>query len=78
MQTHRRKEDGTMAITMSPEQVAERYSLNLGTLANLRSRREGPAFLRVGKRKVLYRVTDLESWLFSQFVKTKDSIGDEG
>jgi hypothetical protein len=66
-----------MPITMTPEQVAERYSCNIGTLANMRSRREGPAFLRVGKRKVMYRVDDFERWLFSQPVKTKDSIGEE-
>jgi hypothetical protein len=66
-----------MAVTLTPEQAAEKYSLNIGTLANLRSKKEGPPFLIVGKRKVLYSVADLERWLFSQAVKTKDSLRDE-
>jgi hypothetical protein len=78
MRTNTREEGKIMAVTITPEQAAERYNLNIGTLANLRSRREGSRYLKVGRRKVLYRVADLESWLFSQPVKTKDSLDDEG
>lgn len=58
-----------MSITISPEQAAERYGVNKGTLGNLRTQKKGPPYLKVG-RKVLYRVKDFETWLFSQPVKT--------
>lgn len=62
-----------MQITITPDQAAEKYGLNKGTLANLRSKKQGAPYLRIG-RKVLYRVADLEKWLFSGSVKTVDEV----
>lgn len=62
-----------MSITITPEQAEGRYGTNKGTLANLRNRRQGPPYLKVG-RKVLYRVEDFERWLFANPVKTMASV----
>ena len=61
-----------MCVTMSPEQAVERHGLNKGTLANMRSKRIGPPYLRVN-RKVLYPVKDFEAWVFANPVKTMES-----
>lgn len=59
---------------LSTDQVVEMFPfLNRGTLANMRSRREGPKFYRVG-RKVVYLLDDIEQWLTSQPVLTRDSL----
>lgn len=62
-----------MSVTMSPEQAVERYGLNKGTLANMRSKKQGPPYLKIG-RKCLYPVKSFEEWLFQNQVRTIDSI----
>ena len=57
------------------EEIASMYSIAAGTLGNWRSRGEGPRFYRVG-RKILYRIKDVESFLFQNPVMTKDSHRD--
>jgi hypothetical protein len=47
--------------------------LNKGTLANLRSQKKGPKYFKVGKR-IVYRVADIERWLYQNPVLTIDSI----
>jgi hypothetical protein len=65
---------GNHAKFLSTDQVVAMFPfLNRGTLANLRSRREGAKFYRVG-RKVVYLLSDIEAWLLSQPVRTGDSL----
>ncbi|MCX5811098.1 MAG: helix-turn-helix domain-containing protein [Proteobacteria bacterium] len=62
---------------LTPEEVSEQYGLSKGTLANLRSKKQGAKFFRVGGgRKILYRIEDLESWLYQNPVMTIDSHND--
>jgi hypothetical protein len=51
-------------IWITPEQLAERLQIALGTLANWRTRRQGPKYIRLsGKRgSVRYRLDDVERW----------------
>lgn len=51
-------------IWITPEQLAERLQIALGTLANWRTRRQGPKYIRLsGKRgSVRYRLDDVEKW----------------
>lgn len=58
-------------VSVTPEQAAKLYGLNAGSLANLRSRKppQGAKFYKVGK-KILYKVEDLERWLFNEPVMT--------
>ena len=65
---------------MSPQAVSPKDALTLypalgstGTLANLRLAKKGPKFYKVG-RKVVYRVDDLEAFLFARPVQTHDSV----
>jgi hypothetical protein len=62
-----------MSISITPDQAVERYGINRGTLANLRLAKKGPSYLKVG-RKVLYKVSDFEAWLFREKVQTTESI----
>ncbi|AEH45363.1 hypothetical protein Thein_1502 [Thermodesulfatator indicus DSM 15286] len=59
---------------LSPRMVERVYGLNRKTLANFRSQRKGPSFLKVGK-KVLYPVDELEKWIKKHgiLIKTSDS-----
>ncbi len=65
---------------MSPQAVSPKDAIALypalgttGTLANLRLAKRGPRFFKVG-RKVVYRVEDLEAFLFARPVLTRDSV----
>jgi len=56
-------------------QIAERYGLNTGTLANLRNTGGGPKFYRIGsgKGRIIYFYEDIETWIRSEMdVKPKD------
>lgn len=48
-----------------PDEVAERLNLNARTLANWRSRGEGPPYLKLGGC-VRYDPLDLEAWIEAQ------------
>jgi hypothetical protein len=60
---------------LTPREAAQMYGLSAGTLANYRSRGVGPKYYRVppGGRKVIYFVTDIESWLMRNPVLTYDT-----
>ena len=55
------------------ELISELYDIPLGTLANMRSKREGPRFYKRGRR-VIYFLEDVEKWIRKNPVLTKDSI----
>jgi hypothetical protein len=59
---------------VTPQMAAEIYGLDVGTLANLRYLKRGPQFYRCGKKKILYRIEELEAWLLRNPVLTTDSI----
>jgi hypothetical protein len=67
----KQKANGKKALTAS--EVAEIYSLNEGTLANLRAQKRGPRFCKSG-RKVLYFAQDVETYLLSGAVLTSDAL----
>jgi hypothetical protein len=56
---------------LTPREVAQSYGFSEGTLANMRSRRIGPPFVKM-KKKVLYPVEQLESWLNLHRVITQE------
>jgi hypothetical protein len=66
MQDHKRK-------FLTAEDLAAEYRLSAGHLANLRCKGLGPSFYRVG-RKILYDVVEVDRWIRSQPVLTKDSL----
>lgn len=64
----------TSRKSLTARQVAEIYGLEVGTLANLRYQKRGPKHYKVGRRKVLYWVDDVEQWLKRHPVLTFDSL----
>jgi hypothetical protein len=57
---------------LTPSDVAQLYGLSEGWLANLRSQRQGCKFYKIGA-KVLYKAEDMERWVTSVPVLTKES-----
>jgi len=58
---------------LTPEDIATDYRLSVGHLANLRCKRLGCRFYRVG-RKILYDADDWDRWIRSQPVLTRESL----
>lgn len=44
-------------------EVADRLNVSLQTVRNWRGRREGPRFVKLGKRAVRYRPEDVEAFI---------------
>jgi hypothetical protein len=55
----------------SPFEVSQAYGIPEGTLANLRMKKQGPRYFRVGRR-VLYLSEDLEAWIKANPVQTNE------
>ncbi|GAB3995297.1 hypothetical protein GCM10029992_12180 [Glycomyces albus] len=55
---------------LTPAQVQEKYGYSPQALANMRWRREGPAYIKGKGRcgRVKYRQSDIEAWLDSNRV----------
>ena len=74
---HKEMEVPFKPVAVTPEQAAKLYGLSSGTLAHLRSKKRGPCFFKVG-RKILYKIDDMERWLFGVPVTTLDQHRPEG
>jgi len=59
----------TSATLLTPAQAAKMLGLPEGTLAQWRSQRRGPAFVKLEGRLVRYRPTDLEEYVSSRIVE---------
>lgn len=57
--------------TLTPTDLAERWNSSTGTLANMRSRREGPRYLKLmgDGGKVLYRLEDIEEYEVARLIE---------
>lgn len=51
----------TTSYNLTPEDLSNRWNINIGTLANWRHKKQGPRFFKAG-RKVLYRFSDIEDY----------------
>jgi predicted DNA-binding transcriptional regulator AlpA len=49
----------------TPAEVAKALHTTTASLAQMRYRGDGPKFVRAGRRRVLYRWTDIEEWIAS-------------
>ena len=59
--------DDRIGDLMREQETAELLGLNPGTLRNMRSRREGPPYIRVG-RSIRYSRSAMRKWLDEQTV----------
>jgi len=53
--------------------AAQMFSLNTGTLANLRSKKQGPKYYHIGRR-AYYKLAEFEQWATGNPVITTDSL----
>lgn len=75
MGDHKRREHAAgRPEVLATKQVADEYGLSEGTLRYWRHRDEGPASFRIGRR-VLYRRSELESWISEQEAATRRGGG---
>lgn len=58
---------------LAPPDVARLLGVPIATLANWRSGRTGPAFLKVG-RHVRYRRADIDAWIDGRVVQHGESV----
>jgi predicted DNA-binding transcriptional regulator AlpA len=58
--------------------VAEQTGLSVETLAQWRSQRRGPNFLKISRNFVRYRQCDLDGWLAERIVRTDQDPSDRG
>jgi predicted DNA-binding transcriptional regulator AlpA len=49
-------------IYLTEEEFAERYHFGRRTLQRWRRTGEGPCWCRLGPRRILYRLSDIEDW----------------
>lgn len=51
-----------LPVYLTEQQVADTYHVGIRTLQRWRSTGEGPSFVRLGPRRVGYRLSDIEKW----------------
>jgi predicted DNA-binding transcriptional regulator AlpA len=51
------------SVLLTPQQTAAYTGLAIATLQRQRTEGTGPKFVKLGKRRVGYRLADLEAWL---------------
>ena len=56
----------------TPETMAATYDCSIGTLGNHRSKGTGPRYYKQNRR-IYYKVSDFEAWLFQNPVMTTDA-----
>ena len=59
---------------LTPDKVAELLHISPRTLANWRWLKRGPAYVKLGERKVLYRQKDLDFWMDEAGLRIKTQI----
>lgn len=61
-----------MNVIVSPKRLVERHPdlLSITTLERWRSEGKGPPFVKVGPRRVGYRLADFERWLADRVVSS--------
>jgi len=65
------------ARLLMPAQAAELLGIPEGTLAQWRSQRRGPPYIKLEGRLVRYRSADLERYIASRIVETELSVANE-
>jgi hypothetical protein len=49
-------------LYLTEREFSERYRLAPRTVQRWRTTGDGPAFMRIGPRRILYRLADCETW----------------
>jgi hypothetical protein len=67
------KKDYFQKKALTPKEVSLIYGIPEGSLANMRMAKTGAKYHKIGRR-VLYMIEDVEAWVRSNPVLTKDSL----
>lgn len=54
--------DAVESIFLTPEDVAARWHYSTSHLSNWRGAQLGPAFVKIGSGKILYRLSEILAW----------------
>lgn len=65
---------GTNPEMLDARQFAEYVHITPDTAAQWRYKGIGPKFVKIGPRRVLYRRTDVDSWLDAQTVQSTAEV----
>jgi predicted DNA-binding transcriptional regulator AlpA len=64
------RDEGTeKTIWLTRKEAAEHLRLSPATLANWASLDCGPEYVRIGRGRVLYRMSDVSSWIENQAMR---------
>lgn len=63
---------------LTAEDVAQQTGLSVETLAQWRSQKRGPLFVKISRNFVRYRQSDLDGWLSERIVRTDQDAPEEG
>ena len=64
----------TKKVMITPQEASLLFGTSEGTLGNWRSKKIGPKYYRVQRRKILYRLEDLEEFFTAHPVLTVSSL----
>lgn len=56
---------------LTPEMLAERHHVSLRTLERQRGDGSGPRWIRIGPRKVIYSIAEVEAWEASRMYASR-------
>jgi len=64
------------ARLLTPDEVAGQTGLSVETLAQWRSQKRGPNYVKISRNFVRYRQCDLDGWLAERIVRTDQDLLD--
>jgi predicted DNA-binding transcriptional regulator AlpA len=71
---HNSSNENPSRRTLRPEEVEDSYGISSSQLQKMRMRGDGPKYCKPSHRMVLYRPTDIDTWL-EQFRVASTSEG---
>jgi predicted DNA-binding transcriptional regulator AlpA len=66
------------ARLLTPDDVAGQTGLSVETLAQWRSQKRGPNYVKISRNFVRYRQSDLDGWVAGRIVRTDQDRSDRG
>jgi predicted DNA-binding transcriptional regulator AlpA len=67
-----------IAELLTPQRTSELTGLSQPTLQRMRSRGTGPPFVKLGPRRVAYRLSDINRWLEIRIVTSTSDARERG
>jgi predicted DNA-binding transcriptional regulator AlpA len=68
------RESTSASKLLTAKEVAEITGLSVETLAQWRSQKRGPHFVKISRNSVRYWQSDLDAWLAERIVRTNEAF----